>query len=49
MIDSLFHLIRDVVIRAILTETEAVTIPLLDKVRIDHAAESAMRRIYSGR
>jgi hypothetical protein len=49
MIGSLSHLIRAAAIRAILTEAEAVTVPLLDKVRIDHAAESATRRTSSGR
>jgi hypothetical protein len=49
MIGSLSHLIRAAAIRAILTEAEAISIPLLDKVRIDHAAESAMRRTSSGR
>lgn len=46
---GLSHLIRAAAIRAILSETEAVTVPLLDKVRIDHAAESATRRTGSGR
>jgi hypothetical protein len=49
MIGSLSHLIRAAAIRSILTETEAITVPLLDKVRIDHAAESATRRTSSGR
>ena len=49
MIGSLSHLIRAAAIRAILTETEAITVPLLDKVRIDHAAEAATRRTSSGR
>ena len=51
MIGSLSHLIRAAAIRAILTEAEAeaITVPLLDKVRIDHAAESATRRTSSGR
>ena len=49
MIGSLSHLIRAAAIRAILSETEAITVPLLDKVRIDHAAESAARRSISGR
>ena len=49
MIGSLSDLIRAAAIRAILSETEAVTVPLLDEVRIDHAAESATRRTSSGR
>lgn len=48
-IGSLAHLIKKAAIRAILTGTEALTEPLLDKVRIDHAAESATRRASSTR
>ena len=44
MIGSLTHLIRGAAIRAILGGQEAITRPLLDSVRIDHAAESATRR-----
>ncbi len=47
MIGSLSHLIRAAAIRAILSGTEAVTPPLMDKVRIDHAAESSARRASS--
>ena len=49
MIGSLTHLIRGAAIRAILDGTEAITRPLLDAVRIDHAAESATRRASSTR
>ena len=49
MIGSLAHLIRAAAIRAILSGGEAVTQPLLDKIRIDHAAESATRRVSSTR
>lgn len=44
MIGSLSHLIRAAAVLAVLTETEAITVPLMDKVRIDHAAESATCR-----
>jgi hypothetical protein len=44
MIGSLTHLIRGAAIRTILGGQEAITRPLLDTVRIDHAAESATRR-----
>jgi hypothetical protein len=44
MIGSLSHLIRASAIRAIITESEAITRLLMDKVRVDHAAESAVRR-----
>ena len=47
MIGSLSHLIRASAIRAILSGTEAVTRPLMDKVRIDHASESSARRASS--
>jgi hypothetical protein len=47
MIGSLSHLIRASAIRAILSRTEAVNRPLMDKVRIDHAAESSARRASS--
>ena len=47
MIGSLSHLIRASAIRAILSGTEAVTQPLMGKVRIDHAAESSARRASS--
>jgi len=47
MIGSLSHLIRASAIRAILSGTESVTRPLMDKVRIDHAAESSARRASS--
>jgi hypothetical protein len=43
MIGSLTYLIRGAAIRAILDGQEAITRPLLDSVRIDHAAESATR------
>jgi len=49
MIGSLTHLVRGAAIRAILGGTEAITRPLLDSVRIDHAAESATRRASSTR
>jgi len=49
MIGSLSHLIRAAAIRAILGENEAITVPLLDRIRIDHAAESATRRNAAGR
>jgi hypothetical protein len=49
MIGSLTHLIRGAAIRAILSGQEAITRPLLDRVRIDHAAESATRRASSTR
>ena len=49
MIGSLTHLIRGAAIRAILDGQEAITRPLLDSVRIDHAAESATRRASSTR
>ena len=49
MIGSLTHLIRGAAIRAILGGQEAITRPLLDSVRIDHAAESATRRTSSAR
>ena len=49
MIGSLTHLVRGAAIRAILGGQEAITRPLLDTVRIDHAAESATRRASSTR
>src|SRR5262249_32729533 len=49
MIGSLTHLIRGAAIRAILGGQEALTRPLLDTVRLDHAAESATRRSSSTR
>jgi hypothetical protein len=49
MIGSLSHLIRASAIRAILTETEAITATVMDRIRIDHAAESSTRRASSGR
>jgi hypothetical protein len=49
LISSLTHLIRDAAIRAILGGPEAITRPLLDSVRIDHAAELATRRASSAR
>ena len=49
MIGSLTHLIRGAAIRAILGGQEALTRGLLDPVRIDHAAESATRRVSSTR
>ena len=49
MIGSLTHLIRAAAIRAILSGTEQLTHELLDRVRIDHAAESATRRASSTR
>lgn len=49
MIGSLSHLIRAAAIRAVLSETEAITEPVLEQVRIDHAAESATRRASSSR
>ena len=49
MIGSLSHLIRASAIRAILSEAEAVTEQLMDKTRIDHAAESSARRASSSR
>ena len=49
MIGSLTHLVRGAAIRAILGGQEAVTRPLLDTVRTDHAAESATHRASSTR
>ena len=49
MIGSLTHLIRGAAIRAILGGQEALTRALLDTVRIDHTAESAIRRSSSTR
>jgi hypothetical protein len=49
MIGSLSHLIRAAAIQAILSETEALTEPLLNQVHIGHAAESATRRSSFGR
>jgi hypothetical protein len=49
MIGSLSRLIRASAIRAILTDSEAVTEQVMDKVRIDHAAESSTRRASSTR
>jgi len=49
MIGSLAHLTRAAAIRAILTGDEQLAEPLLDTVRIDHAAESATRRASTGR
>jgi hypothetical protein len=49
MIGSLSHLIRASAIRAILGETEAITQAVMDRVRIDHAAESSTRRTSSSR
>ena len=45
----LTHLVRGAAIRAIFGGQEAITRPLLDGVRIDHAAESATRRTSSTR
>ncbi|MFL6073143.1 MAG: TniB family NTP-binding protein [Mycobacteriales bacterium] len=47
MIGSLSRLVRQAAIRAILTEAEAITRPLMDTVRLDHTAESATRRASS--
>ncbi|SCG72471.1 TniB family NTP-binding protein [Micromonospora inositola] len=49
MIGSLSHLIRAAAIRAILSGTEAITEAAMDKVRIDHAADSSARRTSSRR
>jgi hypothetical protein len=49
MIGSLTHLIRGAAIRATLGGQAALTRPLLDSVLIDHAAESATRRVSSTR
>jgi len=49
MIGSLSHLIRAAAIRAILAADEQITQKLMDKVRVDHAAESATRRTTSSR
>lgn len=49
MIGSLGHLIRAAAIRAIITGEEQLTRGVLDRVRIDHAAESATRRASSTR
>lgn len=49
MIGSLAHLTRAAAIRAILSGTEQLTPSLMDRVRIDHAAESATRRASSTR
>jgi hypothetical protein len=40
MIGSLSHLIRGAAVDAILTGTEAVTKTVLDRVELDHAADS---------
>lgn len=47
MIGSLGHLIRAAAIRAILDGSEHLDQALMDKVRVDHAAESATRRASS--
>ena len=44
MIGSFTHLVCATAIRAVLTDEEALSRPLLDAVHIDHAAESATRR-----
>ncbi|RKT88036.1 TniB protein [Saccharopolyspora antimicrobica] len=49
MIGSLARLVRASSTMAILNESEAVTRELLDTIRTDHAAESAVRRASSGR
>ena len=49
MIGSLTHLVRAAALSAILDGQEAITRPLLDGVRVDHAAESATRRASSTR
>ena len=48
-ISGLTRLVRGAAIRAILGGQEQITRPLLDSVRIDHAAESATRRASSTR
>lgn len=40
MIGSLSHLIRGAAIDAVLTGTEAITKPVLDRVELDHAVDS---------
>lgn len=49
MIGSLSRLIRQSAIRAILTETEAINRPLMDRIRLDHSAESSVRRASTSR
>ena len=49
MIGSLSRLIRQSAIRAILTETEAITRPVMDKIRLDHSADSSARRASTSR
>ena len=49
MIGSLSHLIRAAAIRAILDADEQIAQKLMDKVRVDHAAESATHRTTSSR
>jgi hypothetical protein len=49
MIGSLSRLVRQSAIRAILTDTEAITRPLMDKIRLDHSAESSTRRASTSR
>ncbi|MGN9843734.1 TniB family NTP-binding protein [Nonomuraea sp. H19] len=44
LIGTLSHLVRAAAIRAILTESEAITKSSLERVRVDYAAESATRR-----
>lgn len=48
-IGSLSHLVRSAAIRAILTEEEAITKNILDKIRLDHTAEAAARQVTSDR
>jgi hypothetical protein len=49
MIGSLSRLVRQSAIRAILTDNEAITRPLMDKIRLDHSAESSTRRASTSR
>ncbi|MGW2308421.1 TniB family NTP-binding protein [Actinomadura luteofluorescens] len=48
-IGSLSHLVRKSAIRSILTQDECVTRRLMEKIRIDHAAEAAARKSTSDR
>ncbi|MEV4125024.1 ATP-binding protein [Nocardia sp. NPDC049707] len=47
MIGSLGHLIRSCAIRAVLDGSEQITRTQMDRVRVDHAVESATRRASS--
>lgn len=49
MIGSLSRLVRLSATRAVLTETEAITRPVMDKIRLDHSTESSTRRASTSR